>query len=223
MLSSAFGPMEVNRIRPVPVGSVRRSRRRRHSPYVEIRERDQADAEAANPVTVRIMRTQRGQHYLGGVFQHFMQRLGQQTTFVEHVPVNVMHIHGSPGDYVWGAGAMDAIVTQLLNQLDNYGPPPAEGDKIEALPTVTISQEQVDQTLQCSVCMDDFIFGESVRQLPCDHHYHSPCIVPWLKLHGTCPVCRKDLNGQDSVPGDAFPPNISPQAPSSPSLEDPRI
>ena len=34
---------------------------------------------------------------------------------------------------------------QLLNQLESSGPPPAENEKIEALPTVTISQQQVGE------------------------------------------------------------------------------
>lgn len=45
--------------------------------------------------------------------------------------------------------------------------------------------------MQCSVCWEDFSLGEKVRKLHCDHLYHEPCIVPWLELHGTCPVCRK--------------------------------
>ena len=52
-----------------------------------------------------------------------------------------------------------------------------------------------DEKVQCSVCWEDFTLGESVRRLDCDHLFHSPCIVPWLELHGTCPVCRKDLGG----------------------------
>ncbi len=50
-----------------------------------------------------------------------------------------------------------------------------------------------DSNLQCSVCWEDFKLNESVRQLNCDHLYHDPCIVPWLELHGTCPVCRYKL------------------------------
>ena len=32
-----------------------------------------------------------------------------------------------------------------------------------------------------------------MKQLECEHCFHGPCIVPWLELHGTCPVCRKEL------------------------------
>jgi len=41
---------------------------------------------------------------------------------------------------------------------------------------------------------EDFQITETVRRLPCVHIYHENCIVPWLELHGTCPVCRKTLN-----------------------------
>ena len=41
------------------------------------------------------------------------------------------------------------------------------------------------------MCWEDFVLSEEVRKLNCDHIYHEKCIVPWLELHGTCPVCRK--------------------------------
>ncbi|KAH7960284.1 hypothetical protein HPB49_018518 [Dermacentor silvarum] len=84
--------------------------------------------------------------------------------------------------------------SSLLNQLDGTGPPPLAKDKIEQIPTVKIVQEQVDKLLQCTVCMEEFKTGEQVKRLPCQHHFHPDCIVPWLELHGTCPICRKLLN-----------------------------
>ncbi|XP_038624241.1 E3 ubiquitin-protein ligase RNF115 isoform X1 [Tachyglossus aculeatus] len=108
-------------------------------------------------------------------------------------------LHSNPGDYAWGQTGLDAIVTQLLGQLENTGPPPADKEKITSLPTVTVTQEQVDTGLECPVCKDDYTVGEEVRQLPCSHFFHSRCIVPWLELHDTCPVCRKSLNGEDST------------------------
>ncbi|XP_074119394.1 E3 ubiquitin-protein ligase RNF115 [Sminthopsis crassicaudata] len=108
-------------------------------------------------------------------------------------------LHSNPGDYAWGQAGLDAIVTQLLGQLENTGPPPADKEKITSLPTVTVTQEQVDTGLECPVCKEDYTVEEQVRQLPCNHFFHSSCIVPWLELHDTCPVCRKSLNGEDST------------------------
>lgn len=73
------------------------------------------------------------------------------------------------------------------------GPPPVPKDVIDALPMVEVTQEQVDAKLQCSICWENFVVNESVRQLPCLHIYHEPCIRPWLEIHGTCPICRQIL------------------------------
>ena len=78
-----------------------------------------------------------------------------------------MFFMGNPGDYAWGREGIDTIVTQLLNQMDTTGPPPLPKEKIEEIPNVEITQEQVDQKLQCSVCWEDFKVMECVRKLPC--------------------------------------------------------
>ncbi|OXB61610.1 hypothetical protein ASZ78_006298 [Callipepla squamata] len=100
-------------------------------------------------------------------------------------------LHSNPMDYAWGANGLDAIITQLLNQFENTGPPPADKEKIQALPTVQITQEHVavfcfpirgaDSGLECPVCKEDYTVGENVRQLPCNHLFHNSCIVPWLE------------------------------------------
>ncbi|RWS18027.1 E3 ubiquitin-protein ligase RNF115-like isoform X1 [Dinothrombium tinctorium] len=114
-------------------------------------------------------------------------------------------LHGNPGDYAWGSGGLDAVISQLLNQLDGTGPPPMPKDEIDRLPIVKITQDQVDKNLQCTVCMEDYKLAEDVKKLPCTHVYHHECIVPWLEMHGTCPICRKLLNtnaSQTSQPND---------------------
>lgn len=73
---------------------------------------------------------------------------------------------------------------------------------IDALPIIEVKVEHVDAKLQCSVCWEDFTLGEAVRQLPCTHIYHEPCIRPWLELHGTCPICRQNLITDDQNSGD---------------------
>merc|ERR1719192_3221656 len=112
-----------------------------------------------------------------------------------------IQIHGNPGDYAWGRGGLDAIITQLLNQMDGAGPPPMATENIQSIPTVKINKEQMEKSSSCSVCWEDFTEGEEVRLLECGHCFHSGCIVPWLELHGTCPVCRKQLGSSAPGPG----------------------
>ncbi|XP_037951602.1 E3 ubiquitin-protein ligase Iruka [Teleopsis dalmanni] len=104
-----------------------------------------------------------------------------------------MFFMGNPGDYAWGREGIDTIVTQLLNQMETSGPPPLPKEKINEIPKHEVTSDEVDKKVQCSVCWEDFRLGETVRKLQCSHLYHENCIVPWLDLHGTCPICRKSL------------------------------
>ncbi|KAM4048961.1 E3 ubiquitin-protein ligase RNF126 [Anomaloglossus baeobatrachus] len=108
-------------------------------------------------------------------------------------------LHSNPMDYAWGANGLDTIITQLLNQFENTGPPPADNEKIQALPTIQVTDEHVGSGLECPVCKEDYTVGENVRQLPCNHLFHNNCIIPWLEQHDTCPVCRKSLSGQNTA------------------------
>lgn len=41
----------------------------------------------------------------------------------------------------------------------------------------------------CPICTDDFIRGQDLRVLPCNHQFHPECIDPWLvNVSGTCPL-----------------------------------
>ncbi|KAL6599280.1 hypothetical protein ACP70R_045774 [Stipagrostis hirtigluma subsp. patula] len=42
----------------------------------------------------------------------------------------------------------------------------------------------------CTICLETFLPREQVVITPCDHVFHQGCIAPWVKGHGTCPVCR---------------------------------
>lgn len=108
-------------------------------------------------------------------------------------PFPMLNLHGSPQDYVWGEGGLDTIITQLLNNVEGQGPPPANKDDIDSLKTVNITEEQIASSTECPVCKEDFSVGEEVKQLPCEHLFHPNCVVTWLKMHNTCPVCRRAI------------------------------
>lgn len=43
----------------------------------------------------------------------------------------------------------------------------------------------------CSICLCEYKDLEMLRMMPeCRHYFHSLCLDAWLKLNGSCPVCR---------------------------------
>ena len=105
---------------------------------------------------------------------------------------NSNHI-GSFGDYLVGPG-LDLLLQHLAeNDPNRYGTPPAQKEAIEAMPTV-----KIEENLQCSVCLDDFEAGSEAKEMPCKHKFHSGCILPWLELHSSCPVCRYQMPADET-------------------------
>lgn len=49
----------------------------------------------------------------------------------------------------------------------------------------------------CAICAEDFIQGQYMRVLPCNHHFHPQCIDPWLlEISDTCPLwyeCQSEV------------------------------
>ncbi|KAL5572100.1 hypothetical protein UlMin_021697 [Ulmus minor] len=43
----------------------------------------------------------------------------------------------------------------------------------------------------CPICLSEYCTKETLRCIPeCKHCFHAECIDEWLRLNGTCPVCR---------------------------------
>lgn len=122
-----------------------------------------------------------------------------------HIVING-HNSGDPGfqlpanfgDYFIGPGFEQLIQQLAENDPNRYGTPPASKSAVEALPNIKVDDNLLKSELaQCAVCKDDFEQGMEVKQMPCKHVYHSDCILPWLELHNSCPVCRYELPTDD--------------------------
>ncbi|GJN07998.1 hypothetical protein PR202_ga25881 [Eleusine coracana subsp. coracana] len=92
------------------------------------------------------------------------------------------------GDLFVGPG-MDMLLEYLAETDPNrQGTPPARKEAVAALPRL-----RVREATDCPVCLDELAAGAEVRQMPCKHVFHDGCIVPWLEMHSSCPVCRHQL------------------------------
>ncbi|CAK7327887.1 unnamed protein product [Dovyalis caffra] len=103
------------------------------------------------------------------------------------------------GDYFVGPG-LEQLIQQLAeNDPNRYGTPPAAKSVVENLPDVKVTEELMQSdSSQCAVCKDSFELGEVAKQIPCKHIYHKDCILPWLEMHNSCPVCRHELPTDDA-------------------------
>ncbi|KAJ6374042.1 hypothetical protein OIU78_029697 [Salix suchowensis] len=106
---------------------------------------------------------------------------------------------GSHDDYI-DTAEYEMLFGQFTeSQNAMMGQPPATKSAVEKLPSVVLTKEDVDSDGPlCAVCKEDMNLGERVKQLPCMHRYHGECIVPWLGIRNTCPVCRYELPTDDA-------------------------
>ncbi|KAF8108326.1 hypothetical protein N665_0111s0039 [Sinapis alba] len=86
------------------------------------------------------------------------------------------------------------------NACDN---PPASKSAVEALPVIEIDPTHLlsDSQSHCAVCKENFVLKSAAREMPCNHIYHPDCILPWLAIRNSCPVCRHELPADDDDGG----------------------
>ncbi len=74
----------------------------------------------------------------------------------------------------------------------------AETQRLAILPYFPME----NRTETCVICVEDFIKGESLRWLPCEHCFHPVCIDEWLGRHSSlCPLCKRPVPREGGVAG----------------------
>ncbi|KAG8411084.1 hypothetical protein J3458_016195 [Metarhizium acridum] len=47
----------------------------------------------------------------------------------------------------------------------------------------------------CAICLEPMLDEDEIRQLQCEHIFHSSCFGQWFFSHDTCPVCKSCVIG----------------------------
>ncbi|CAN0923645.1 E3 ubiquitin-protein ligase MPSR1 [Linum grandiflorum] len=99
-------------------------------------------------------------------------------------------------------GGFDSLIRDLFSSRNGgggvgYGQPPASKASIEGLKTVEDCGNG-----ECVICLDEWEKeGEVVKEMPCKHRFHGGCVEKWLKVHGSCPVCRFQMPVEEEESG----------------------
>ncbi|XP_010421335.1 PREDICTED: E3 ubiquitin-protein ligase MBR1-like [Camelina sativa] len=55
-----------------------------------------------------------------------------------------------------------------------------------------------DDDVKCSICQEEYVDGDEVGTLPCQHKYHVSCAQQWLRMKNWCPICK--TSAEESQP-----------------------
>ena len=84
---------------------------------------------------------------------------------------------------------------ELTNTTDFVPVPvPLPSDYLQHIPSIKYSNNI--KSIQCHICLDDFSKADDIRNLPCQHGFHTQCIDTWFMNRPTCPICRTDIRDQ---------------------------
>ncbi|KAG6395082.1 hypothetical protein SASPL_145673 [Salvia splendens] len=92
---------------------------------------------------------------------------------------------------------------RLIHHLTSAADPrsdPAPKSSIDSLKEFTVT----DASMLCPVCKDPFLVDSVAKVMPCNHNYHPDCIVPWLQINNSCPVCRYKLPAVEERGAEGF-------------------
>lgn len=64
--------------------------------------------------------------------------------------------------------------------------------KKEKITSIVEITELVTEGIECSICLDGFSSKTAVKT-HCNHIYHYECIIEWMGVQMTCPICRENL------------------------------
>eukprot|EP00656_Telonema_subtile_P058050 TRINITY_DN9704_c0_g1_i3.p1 TRINITY_DN9704_c0_g1~~TRINITY_DN9704_c0_g1_i3.p1 ORF type:complete len:127 (+),score=27.71 TRINITY_DN9704_c0_g1_i3:128-508(+) len=96
------------------------------------------------------------------------------------------HEHDGYGEHEWS-------YEELLELEHSCAQTGLSEEKRADLPRVHFSEGEEST---CSICQESFKEAELLVRLPCEHMFHTGCVLKWMEAHTTCPLCRFDCDDE---------------------------
>ncbi|VVB13972.1 unnamed protein product [Arabis nemorensis] len=56
-----------------------------------------------------------------------------------------------------------------------------------------------DDDIKCSICQEEYVDGDEVGTMQCQHMYHVSCVQQWLRMKNWCPICKTSAEEGKSI------------------------
>lgn len=86
----------------------------------------------------------------------------------------------------------DVYIHNTADDHEVVPPPPPIKPLLDILPYAGIPKDVFKET-SCPICLEDYVDGVEVVDLPCSHLFHHKCIETWAISHPECPLCRRAI------------------------------
>lgn len=96
-------------------------------------------------------------------------------------------------DLIWNMEVVPELLypISIISEEAGAGAPESV---IERLRKQKFEEEEEEEMEECCVCCEDLKGkGMEVSRIPCGHVYHKSCILTWLQINNSCPLCRSPL------------------------------
>ncbi|XP_010519597.1 PREDICTED: E3 ubiquitin-protein ligase MBR1-like [Tarenaya hassleriana] len=66
-----------------------------------------------------------------------------------------------------------------------------------------LDDDDDDDDVKCSICQEEYVGGEELGSLKCQHKYHASCIQQWLRMKNWCPICKTSAESPPHIRTDS--------------------
>ncbi|KAG6424058.1 hypothetical protein SASPL_114470 [Salvia splendens] len=93
---------------------------------------------------------------------------------------------------------LDAALTMADEPIDSHEEVEDES-KAKAASRLLDQLPTVEGGGDCAVCSEGLCLGGAAKRIPCGHVFHHDCILRWLSVVCSCPLCRQNCSPPGTI------------------------
>ena len=89
-----------------------------------------------------------------------------------------------------GDAFFDAVINEYYEADFVMDPDISKSEDCRPIESMKMNTDMMASFPDCRICLSPYTKDEEVSLPACHHPFHQSCLVSWLQLRFTCPLCR---------------------------------